>query len=458
MQSNPSSTGSESPKAPFVSSFRKDDPLRIGLCGLGTVGKAVINVLQRNADLIAHRAGRPLSIINCASRRYYETDGLDPDIFSGDVLASADRDDVDVIVELIGGTTTAYELVRRAITNGKHVVTANKALLAEHGNELFDLAREHGVVIAFEAAVAGGIPIIKALREGLAGNRIDAIAGIINGTGNFILTEMQREGSDFFDVLAEAQARGYAEADPTFDVEGIDAAHKLALMASIAFGMPLAFERTYTEGISRLTPFDIQHAAQLGYIVKHLGIARRHEGGVELRVHPALVPDWHLLARIDGVLNAVVVHADAVGQTLYCGAGAGGEATASAVIADLVDLARHDGTSTPMLGTLLSKLTDQHCLDINDVESAFYIRLFARDEPGVLASVATILSNEGINIESIMQKESDEQNGLIPIVLLTHRVQESRMNKALASMADLDQIIGEPVRIRVADLLLDHRN
>lgn len=451
--SSQSADASASQSQPAVTvDIGKGRPLGIGLCGLGTVGRSLVAVLNRNAELITNRAGRPVRIVSCASRTWHEVEGLSKDLFSTDLSAPARHEEVDVVVELIGGTTTALELVREAIRAGKHVVTANKALLAEHGNELFDLAREHKVVIAYEAAVAGGIPIIKALREGLSGNRIDAIAGIINGTGNFILTEMQSKGRLFADVLAEAQHLGYAEADPTFDIEGIDAAHKLTLMASIAFGMPLAFDKTYTEGISKLTPFDIEHAAQLGYTIKHLGIARRHARGVELRVHPALVPNHYLLARIDGVMNAVLVSADAVGQTLYCGAGAGGEATASAVIADLVDLARYQGATTPMLGTLLSHLENQQCLAIEDVESAFYIRLFARDEPGVLAAIASLLSDEGINIESIMQKESDQHDGLIPIVLLTHQVLERSLDKALASISALDQVYDVPVRIRVAAL------
>ncbi|HGX92627.1 MAG TPA: homoserine dehydrogenase, partial [Candidatus Tenderia sp.] len=318
------------------------DPVKVGVLGLGTVGGGTISVLRRNADEIQRRAGRAIEVVAATARdihkeRSFDTHGIE---LSSDPAAVVAREDIAVVVELIGGTDVALELVLKAIGNGKHVVTANKALIAKHGNEIFAAARDKGVMVAFEAAVAGGIPIIKAIREGLAGNEVEWLAGIINGTGNFILTEMRDKGRDFADVLAEAQALGYAEADPTFDVEGIDAAHKLTILASIAFGIPLQFDKCYTEGISHITQEDVNYAEELGYRIKHLGVSRRTEKGVELRVHPTLIPERRLIANVDGVMNAVLVHGDAVGPTLYYGAGAGAEPTASAVVADVVDVVR----------------------------------------------------------------------------------------------------------------------
>lgn len=354
-------------------------------------------------------------------------------------------------MELIGGYDVARELVLAAIANGKHVVTANKALIAVHGNEIFEAAENAGVVVAYEAGVAGGIPVIKAVREGMAANRIDWIAGIINGTGNYILTEM-RAGREFSDVLKEAQALGYAEADPTFDVEGIDAAHKLTILAASGFGVPLQFDKAYTEGIAGITPYDIAHAELLGYRIKHLGIARRREDGIELRVHPTLVPQSHLIAQVDGVLNAVLVDGDAVGQTMYYGPGAGAEATASAVIADIVDVARlvASGGSprVPYLGFRPEAMADLGVLPMEDVQSAYYLRIQAFDHPGVLAKIASVLSEHGINIESIMQKESEFRDGRIPVIILTHTVLERQMNLAIEALESLSEIDGKVVRIR----------
>lgn len=371
--------------------------------------------------------------------------------FSTDVFDVVNDPDIDVVVELIGGYEPARELVLAAIAKGKHVVTANKALIAVHGNEIFEAAEEKGVIVAFEAGVAGGIPVIKAIREGMAANRIDTIAGIINGTGNYILTEM-RAGREFAEVLKEAQDLGYAEADPTFDVEGVDAAHKLTILASTGFGVPLQFKRAYTEGISGITPYDIAHAELLGYRIKHLGITRRREDGIELRVHPTLVPRTHLIAQVDGVLNAVLVDGDAVGQTMYYGPGAGDEATASAVIADIVDVARsviyQSGQRVPYLGFDPGAVENLSVLSMDDIQSAYYLRIQALDRPGVLAKVSSILSEHGINIESIMQKESELKDGRIPVIILTHTVQERQMNRAIEDLEALADVEGQVVRIR----------
>ena len=376
--------------------------------------------------------------------------------FSTDVNDVVNDPDIDIMVELIGGYDEARQLVLAAIEQGKHVVTANKALIAVHGNEIFEAAREKNVIVAYEAGVAGGIPVIKAIREGLAANRIHWLAGIINGTGNYILTEM-RAGRDFDEVLKEAQELGYAEADPTFDVEGTDAAHKLTIMASAAFGVPLQFDRAYTEGIANITPYDITHAEALGYRVKHLGIARSREDGIELRVHPTLVPVHNLIAKVDGVLNAVLVDGDAVGQTMYHGPGAGDEATASAVIADLVDVARTVSTDSmqrvPYLGFESEAVTDHRILSPNEIRSAYYLRIQALDRPGVLAKLASIMSENGINIESIMQKESELHDGEIPVILLTHTVLEKQVNDAIAEMEALPEVEGRVVRIRAENFL-----
>lgn len=430
--------------------------VKVGICGLGTVGGGTLNVLQRNAGEISRRTGRRIEVVQIAARSINpqcDTTGIE---ITSDAMQVAANPDVDVVVELIGGDTVARELVLAAIDNGKHVVTANKALLAVHGNEIFARAQAKGVMVGYEAAVAGGIPVIKAIREGLAGNRINWLAGIINGTGNFILTEMREEGRAFEDVLQEAQALGYAEADPTFDVEGIDAAHKLTILASIAFGIPLQFDKAYTEGITQLTTADVNYAEALGYRIKHLGVARRTGSGIELRVHPTLIPEERLLANVNGVMNAVMVNGDAVGSTLYYGAGAGMEPTASAVVADLTDIARMmDAEADCRVAALAFQaeaLSSEAVLPIADCESAYYLRIQAQDHPGVLAQVASILSERGINIESIMQKEAEEQDGLIPVILLTHRVQEVRMIDAIAALEALEAVSTPVIRIRVEQL------
>ena len=376
--------------------------VKIGVLGLGTVGSGTVNVLRRNIKEITRRAGREIEITRAADRtmdkeRGCDTTGID---LTTDAFEIVNDPNIHVVVELIGGTGIARDLVLKAIENGKHVVTANKALIALHGNELFEKAQENGVTVAFEAGVAGGIPIIKAMREGLSANRIEWLAGIINGTGNFILTEMRDKGRDFPEVLAEAQALGYAEADPTFDVEGIDAAHKLTIMASIAFGIPLQFDKAYTEGISQVSQEDVQYAAELGYIIKHLGISKKTEQGVELRVHPTLIPHRRLIANVDGVMNAVLVKGDAVGPTLYYGAGAGSDATASAVVADIVDVVRVLTTDpenrVPHLAFQADALVDTPILPITEVVTSYYLRILTDDEPGVLADITRILAEQGI--------------------------------------------------------------
>ncbi|WP_313304688.1 homoserine dehydrogenase [Stutzerimonas balearica] len=431
-------------------------PVKIGICGLGTVGGGTFNVLKRNAEEIARRAGRGIEVAQIATRHPNSKCDTGSTPITADIFDLVNNPEIDIVVELIGGYTVAKELVLKAIENGKHVVTANKALIAVHGNEIFAKAREKGVIVAFEAAVAGGIPVIKAIREGLAGNRINWLAGIINGTGNFILTEMREKGRAFEDVLKEAQALGYAESDPTFDVEGIDAAHKLTILASIAFGIPLQFDKAYTEGITKLTTADVNYAEALGYRIKHLGMARRTEAGIELRVHPTLIPADRLIANVNGVMNAVMVNGDAVGSTLYYGAGAGMEPTASAVVADLVDVARALTTDphhrVPHLAFQADALSDHPILPIGACESAYYLRIQAKDHPGVLAQVATILSERGINIESIMQKEAEEQDGLVPVILVTHRVVEQRIDDAIAALEHLEDVVGKVVRIRVEQL------
>lgn len=427
--------------------------MKIGICGLGTVASGVINVIQRNQAEISARAGCTLDIVRVASRTKKDTCDLSEIIFTTDLMDVVNDTEVDVLVELIGGYELAKEIVLAAIRKGKHVVTANKALIAEHGNEIFELAALHKVNVSFEAGVAGGIPIIKSLREGLAGNKINWLAGIINGTGNFILTEMKEKQREFQDVLAEAQALGYAEADPTFDVEGIDAAHKLTILASTAFGVPLQFDKAFTEGISEITPMDVRNAELLGYNIKHLGITRMHEAGIELRVHPTMIPKNQMIAKVDGVMNAVLVDGDAVGQTLYYGAGAGSEATASAVIADLVDIARLSRLDAcvpvPYLGFSQSQIKDLSVLPIEDISSAYYLRVMAEDHPGVLAKVASIMSDLGINIESVMQRESEQDGDVIPLVLLTHEVKEKQINLAISQIEALKTTCQKVVRIRV---------
>ncbi|OOC10501.1 MULTISPECIES: homoserine dehydrogenase [Thioalkalivibrio] len=433
-------------------------PVKIGILGLGTVGCGTVNVLARNGTDIAGRAGRGIEVVAAAARdiereRDCDTSGIRLTTDPGVVV---DDPEVEVVVELMGGTETARDLVLRAIDAGKHVVTANKAMIALYGNEIFERAHARGVMVAFEAAVAGGIPIIKAIREGLAGNRIEWLAGIINGTGNFILTEMRDKGRDFEDVLAEAQSLGYAEADPTFDVEGIDAAHKLAILASIAFGIPLQFDRVAVEGISGITREDVSFAAELGYRIKHLGIARRMDNGYELRVHPTLIPERRLIANVDGVMNAVLVQGDAVGPTLYYGAGAGAEATASAVVADLVDVVRALTTDpenrVPHLAFQPDALSDHPVLAMEDVHTSFYLRLRTQDRPGVLADITRILGEHGISIEAILQREPDPQRGEATIIMLTHAVREGAMNEAITAVEALPHLLTPITRIRMEAL------
>ena len=434
------------------------NPVKVGLLGLGTVGGGTLRVLTRNADEIARRAGRGIQITHAAAKAYdpkllQSVEGM---VLTDDAFAVVDNPEIEIVIELIGGYSPARELVLKAIENGKHVVTANKALIALHGNEIFAAAQKRGVTVAFEAAVAGGIPIIKAVREGLAANRIEWVAGIINGTGNYILTEMRDKGRDFADVLKEAQALGYAEADPTFDVEGIDAAHKLTILGSIAFGIPLQFDKTYTEGITQIEPQDVEYAAQFGYRIKHLGIARKTERGIELRVHPTMIPHRRLIANVDGVMNAVLIRGDAVGPTLYYGAGAGAEPTASAVVADLVDVARVLTTDpenrVPHLAFQPGELVDLPILPIDEVETAFYLRMQVQDRPGVVAKIAGILAEAGISIEAIQQKEPAENDTTVPFVMLTQRVLEKQMNQAISAIEQLDSIAGQVMRIRVERL------
>ena len=433
-------------------------PVKIGILGLGTVGCGTISVLARNGQEIARRAGREISIIQASARdlkkkRPCATDGIK---LVQDPYEVVRNPEIEVVVELIGGYEPARALVLEAIANGKHVVTANKALIAVHGNEIFAQAQKKGVMVAFEAAVAGGIPIIKSVREGLAGNRIEWLAGIINGTSNFILTEMRDKGADFGDALKEAQRLGYAEADPTFDVEGIDTAHKLTILAAIAFGIPLKFKQAYTEGITRITRMDVQYAEKLGYRLKLLGIARRANGGVELRVHPTLIPERRLIANVDGAMNAVLVKGDAVGPTMFYGAGAGAEPTASAVVADLVDVVRtltvDPNNRVPHLAFQPDALVDLPILPIEDVETSYYLRLHALDKPGVLAEVTRILADLNISIESILQKEPRPNEKTVPVIILTQRVREKNMNEAIARIEKLSSIEGSVARIRLEHL------
>ena len=435
-------------------------PVKVGLLGLGTVGGGTVNVLQRNAEEISRRAGRGIIISHASARdinkpRICQTDGIQ---LTQNPMGVVSDPDVSIVVELIGGDTLARELVLKAIANGKHVVTANKALIAKHGNEIFSAAQKHGVMVAFEAAVAGGIPVIKAIREGLSGNKIEWLAGIINGTGNFILTEMRDKQRDFDSVLAEAQRLGYAEADPTFDVEGIDAAHKLTILASIAFGIPLQFDKAYTEGISKITREDVDYATELGFSIKHLGVSRRTEKGIELRVHPTLIPKRRLIANVDGVMNAVLVKGDAVGPTLYYGAGAGAEPTASAVVADIIDVVRvlttDPGNRVPHLAFQPESLSDTPILPIEDIETAYYLRISASDETGVLANITSILADNGISIDSMLQKEHDDDN-LSTIIIITHNTIEKSMNKALEQIHALDVVENEVIRIRLEHLDAD---
>ncbi len=431
------------------------DPVKVGVLGLGTVGGGVVNVLRRNAQEITRRAGRGIQVTHASVRelskkRLCSTNGM---ILTEHPMDIVNRDDIEVVVELIGGTSRAFDLVMKAISSGKHVVTANKALIALHGNQIFAEAQKAGVNVAFEAAVAGGIPIIKAIREGLSGNKINWVAGIINGTTNFILSEMREKGRAFGEVLKEAQALGYAEADPTFDVEGIDAAHKLTILSAIAFGIPLNFNAVYTEGITKIERMDVEYAEQFGYRIKHLGFARMSEQGVEMRVHPTLIPHGRLIANVNGVMNAVLVNGDAVGSTLYYGAGAGSEPTASAVVSDLVDVVRtltvDPENRVPHLAFQPDAISrNVRFLDISEVETAYYLRIRADDRPGVLADIARILSETGISIEAVSQKEPPEGVKQANIVLLTHRVKEKHMNEAIRRIEALPQTSGQVKRIR----------
>ena len=431
------------------------EPIRIGVLGLGTVGSGTVSVLRRNAGEIARRAGRGIDVVRAAVRdpdrtRSCDLSGID---VTGDARAVVDDPDIEVVVELIGGTDAARDLVLRAIRQGKHVVTANKALIALHGNEVFAAARAAGVIIAFEAAVAGAIPVIKSIREGLAGNRIRSLAGIINGTSNYILTAMQSGGRPFDEVLGEAQALGYAEADPTFDVEGIDAAHKLTILASIAFGHPLQFERVHVEGLGAVEPVDISYADQLGYRIKHLGVARHSERGIEMRVHPTLVSKQHLLASVDGVMNAVLIEGDAAGPIVCHGAGAGAEPTASSVVADLVDVVRTLTTDpdqrVPHLAFQPDRIANLPLLAMEEVETAYYLRMLAEDRPGVLAELASIFGELDISIEAVVQREPPRGVRQVHLIMLTHRVRESRMNTAVARIEASSCVEGSVTRIRV---------
>ena len=431
-------------------------PVKVGLLGLGTVGGGTVSVLTRNADEIARRAGRGIQITLAAAKEYNADAiiGLDQiENITDDPFLVVDDPDVEIIIELIGGYSPAKELVLKAIENGKHVITANKALIAIHGNEIFKAAQEKGVIVAFEAAVAGGIPIIKAVREGLAANQIEWIAGIINGTGNFILTEMRDKGRDFEDVLNEAQSLGYAEADPTFDVEGIDAAHKLTILGSIAFGIPLQFDKTYVEGITKIEQQDVLYAEELGYRIKHVGISRKVDNGIEQRVHPTLIPERRLIANVDGVMNAVLVKSDAVGPTLYYGAGAGAEPTASAVVADIVDVVRALTTDpenrVPHLAFQHDALSDINILPIEEIETAYYLRMHAIDRPGVVADITKILGDSKISIEAILQKEPVGNASCIPVIFLTQCIKEKEMNGAITKIEKLDAIDGKVTRIRM---------
>lgn len=432
--------------------------VNVGLLGLGTVGGGTLAVLHRNADEISRRAGREIRVAAAAvrdpaKRRSVDTGGLR---LTTEPLDIVDDPGVDIVVELIGGDGAAKQAVLRAIDNGKHLVTANKALIALHGNAIFEKAQRRGVMVAFEAAVAGGIPIIKSIREGLAANRIEYLAGIINGTCNYILTRMDEAGDGFDQVLREAQELGYAEADPAFDIEGTDAAHKLTILASIAFGIPLQFERVHVQGITEVAAEDITYARELGYRIKHLGLARRTADGIELRVHPTLIPERRLIANVGGVMNAILVRADALGPTLYYGAGAGAEPTASSVVADLVDVVRAITTDpenrVPHLAFQPGSLAALPLLSIEQVETAYYLRLTVVNRPGVLAAITRIFGDSGISIDTILQKGRGRPNENVTVIMLTQETRERNMNAATAALGELDTVTGEIARIRLENL------
>ncbi len=434
-------------------------PINVGLLGIGTVGGGTWDVLNRNADEIQRRAGRAIRISQVADKavgKARKSVGKKAKVLSDAFRVVRDAE-IDIIVELIGGTTIAKELVLEAIRNGKHVVTANKALLATHGTEIFAAAQKNGVMVAFEGSVGGGIPIIKALREGLAANRIEWIAGIINGTSNFILSEMRDKGLDFSAALGEAQRRGYAEADPTFDIEGIDAAHKLTILSALAFGIPMQFKKCFREGIERLTRADIGYAEELGYRIKLLGITRRAAKGIELRVHPTLVPTRRLLANVEGVMNGILVKGDAVGPTLYYGAGAGSQPTASAVVADLIDITRlitaDPEHRVPHLAFQPDQLADTPILPIGEVETSYYLRMRVLDQPGVLADITRILADSRISIDAMVQKEPGKGESRVNIVMLTHRALEKNVRQAMAKIEKLSTVVGKVTRIRLEELL-----
>lgn len=446
-------------------------PIKLAILGLGTVGTGVVNLIHDNVDELKRRSGRDITITEVGVRT--TRDDIDPAITQNtDLMAVAASDNVDIVIEVIGGTTLAKDVILHAIKHGKHVVTANKALLAEHGNEIFAAAETNNVHVAYEAAVAGGIPIIKVMREALAANKVEWLAGIINGTGNFIMSEMRDTGRPFADVLKEAQDLGYAEADPTFDVEGIDAAHKLALLASIAFGIPLQFDKVYCEGITGITLQDVSYAEELGYRIKHVGFAVRRDGGqdnsgIELRVHPTLIPQDTLLANVNGVKNAVLVNSHPLGQTLYYGDGAGAGATASAVMADVMDLVRvlgslddtandladnaNHGHHVPHLSFLPEQLSDTPILRAEQMTTGYYLRVHAYDNPGVLADITRILSDAGINIDAILQKPAHKV-GQVPVIILTLPVVESQMNMAIEKIEQLSAVTDDVVRIRLDEL------
>lgn len=424
-------------------------PLNIGICGVGTVGIATIEILQKQREALISRSGRSLLVNHVGARREHSDHDYGDARVSRDVMDLARDPEVDVLVELIGGTSVAYDLIKLAIQQGKHVVTANKALIAEHGNELTALAESAGVQIRFEAAVAGGIPIIKALRESMAANNVSEVAGIINGTGNFILTEMSTKGRAFDDVLSEAQALGYAEADPTFDIDGTDAAHKLVILASLAFGIPLSIDAPMKQGIQDVSPEDLEYAASMGYRVKHLGIARQTNQGIEMRVHPTLIPEHKQIATVDGVLNAVMVSGDAVGELLLVGPGAGGAATASSVCADLIDIARSSAGSGPALGVPASQLSEQALVPSEQIASEWYVRLTAADQPGVMSDITQVLASRDISIESMLQKPPAPGSGKVPIVLLTHMAAQSVMTDALNEITALGEVEPDFALMRV---------